>query len=177
MYADVKHVNTNIASTYDCIITGTSSPTGRFFASFAVLASHEDTDTWSTIYQFVKDLGVNPEFQMGDGAKAITKAGKKVFSDMSFHRLMCWSHVHAKILPQLKSVAAHKKEVSESILKDIVDLQWSVLNEKTFRKAFKLIENKYVDKYDVVLNGVLSKFFAYICEMCGLTALIKLWRR
>ena len=143
-------------------ITGTSSPTGRFFASFSVLSSHEDADTWSTIYKFVKDLGVDPKFQMGDGAKAITKAGKNIFDDKSFFRFMFWSHVHARILPQLKRVSAHNTLISDSILADIVDLQWSVLNEETFRKTFKLIEQKYLDKHDVVLNGVLEKFFAYM---------------
>ena len=46
---------------------------------------------------------------MGDGAKAITKAGEAVF-DVSTTRLMCWAHVHAKIVPKLKSVSTHNKK-------------------------------------------------------------------
>ena len=49
-----------------------------------------------------------------------------------------------------------------AILKDIMDIQWSALNEGTFRKSFKLLEKKYVGKYDAVLNGLINKFFSYM---------------
>ena len=99
---------------------------------------------------------------MGDGAKAITKAGFDIFSKDAVKRLMCWSHTHRNILPQLKSVTAHNKDVSNNILKDIVDLQWSVLNDASFYKVFGLLEEKYLGKYDNVFNGVLAKFFSYM---------------
>ena len=63
-------------------IAGTSSLTGKFFASCVVLSSHEDTRAWSEIYQYVHDLGVKPAYHMGDGAKAISKAGREVFGDL-----------------------------------------------------------------------------------------------
>jgi hypothetical protein len=44
----------------------------------------------------------------------------------------------------LKSVTAHNKGVSNNILKDIVDLQWSVLNDASFYKVFSLLEEKYL---------------------------------
>ena len=72
---------------------------------------------------------------------------------------MCWSHVHKNILPQLKSISTHNKSLADKILKDIDDIQWSVLNENSFRKSFKLLENKYLGKYDQALNVNLSKFF------------------
>ena len=76
---------------------------------------------------------------MGDGAKAITKAGEAVFDVSSTTRLMCWAHVHAKIVPQLKSVSTHNKKVADTILRDIDNLQWSALNEVSFGKGFALL--------------------------------------
>ena len=143
-------------------ISGTSTPTGRFFPSSCVLSSHEDSAAWAQIYKFVRDSNIKPSYQLGDGAKAITNAGNAIFSDMSFSRLMCWAHVHSNLLPQLKSVSAHNKSVYENILKDIIDLQWSALNEESFRKAFSLIEQKYIGQFDMVLNGVIAKNFLYM---------------
>ena len=100
---------------------------------------------------------------MGDGAKAISKADKETFGSEGPHsRLMCWSHVHRAIVPQLKSIATVNKSVSDKILKDIMDIQWCALNEGTFRKLFKLLEEKYVGKYDAVLNGLINKLFSYM---------------
>ena len=75
---------------------------------------------------------------------------------------MCWAHVHSNLLPRLKCVTVHNKTVSDNILKDIVNIQWSVLNEASFRKCFELLEAKYLGKHDVVLNGVLEQFFTYL---------------
>ena len=99
---------------------------------------------------------------MGDGAKAITLAGEEIFGVCSTTRLMCWAHVHAKILPRLKSVATHNKKVADTILRDIENLQWSALNEASFRKAFELLEKKYLWKHDLLLNGALEIFFSYM---------------
>ena len=99
---------------------------------------------------------------MGDGAKAITKAGNKVFDPSSTTRLMCWAHVHSNLLPQLKSVATHNKKVSDSILRDIENLQWSALNEASFRRGFELLEKKYLGRHDLVLNAALENFFSYM---------------
>ena len=52
--------------------------------------------------------------------------------------------------------------MSDGILQDIVNLQWSALNESSFRTSFKLLEEKYLHKYDTVLNGVVAKFFSYM---------------
>ena len=100
---------------------------------------------------------------MGDGAKAISKAGREVFSDLGrCHRLMCWSHVHRNIIPQLKCITTHDKNLSANLLKDIVNLQWSVLNESSFRQVFKLLEQKYLNKHSVIINITLEKFFKYM---------------
>ena len=70
-----------------CWFSGTSSSTGRFFASSAVIASHEDTKAWSSIYRYVSSLNINPTFHLADGAKAITKAIDEV---------LCPPHVLAR---------------------------------------------------------------------------------
>ena len=103
-----------------------------------------------------------PKFQLGDGAKAITNAGETVFVGHSFVRLMCWAHVHSNLLKHLKSVNTINKKIAEDILKDIDNLQWSALNEATFKAAFKLLEEKYLGKHDDVLNEVIKNFFVYM---------------
>ena len=144
-------------------VSGTSASTGRFFAACVILSSHEDTPAWSQIYQYLYDLGVKPAYHMGDGAKALSKAGREVFSDLDrCHRLMCWSHVYRNITPQLKSIGIHDKELSANILNDIQVLQWSVLNEESFKKVYTLIEQKYLGKHSPIINAALAKFFSYM---------------
>ena len=107
-------------------------------------------------------MGIFPAYQMGDGAKAITKAGDRVFSCIPFSRLMCWAHVHSNISSHLKSVSTHSKSIAERILQDITDMQWSALNLESFNKSYDLLEQKYQGKYESVLNGALSNFFSYM---------------
>ena len=95
----------------------------------------------------------------------MTKAGFEVFSKDSTKRLMCWSHVHRNILPKLKSVTLHNKTVADNILKDIVYLQWSVLNDSSFYKTFELLEKKHLNKFVDALNEVLVKFVSYLHEV------------
>ena len=59
---------------------------------------------------------------MGDGAKA-----------------MCWSHVHHNIVPRLKSIATIDKSLSEKICLNIMDIQWSSLNEAIFSENVSVI--------------------------------------
>ena len=75
---------------------------------------------------------------------------------------MCWPHVYRNITPQLKSVGTFDKEVAKEILHDIEFLQWSVLNEKSFKKVYGLLELKYMNKYDQPLNEAINKFFSYM---------------
>ena len=95
-------------------------------------------------------------------AKAITKAGNEVFAGHSFYRLMCWSHAHSNILPQLKSVSAQSKSVHDKLLSDLVNIQWSALNEASFKKSVDLVEKKYLDQTDAVMKSVISNFFEYL---------------
>ena len=121
-------------------MSGTSSPTGRFFGACAVLASHEDSKTWAAIYKFVHDYNnIVPSFQLGDGAKAITKAGNEVFAGHPFTRIMCWSQMHSNLFPQLKCVSTHNKTIADDILNDLISIQWSALNEVSFRKSVELL--------------------------------------
>ena len=93
--------------------------TGKFFETCSVISSHEDEKAWASIYKFIQGCGINPRYNMGDGVKA-----------------MCWSHVHHNIVPRLKSIATIDKSLSEKILLNIMDIQWSSLNEAIFLKMF-----------------------------------------
>ena len=62
----------------------------------------------------------------------------------------------------IKIVSTHNKTIADSILNDLVNIQWSALNEASFRKSVELLEKKYVDKNDALLNGVVAKFFSYL---------------
>ena len=81
-----------------------------------VLASHENTEAWSNIYKFVSDYcQIKPVHNLGDGAKAITNAGKEVFGDLvQFKRLMCWAHVHTNIHKHMKQILSNNKSVCDS---------------------------------------------------------------
>ena len=73
---------------------GVTSENGIFFGSLTVLASHEDIQALSEVYNFVHDYGGHFQYFMGDGAKAITSTQEKIFSDCdlckSGKRLMCY---------------------------------------------------------------------------------------
>ena len=125
-----------------------------------VLSSHEDAPAWAQIYQYVRDLGIDPEYNMGDGATAITKAGEETLPKSK--RLMCWSHVNRNVDSQLKPIRTRDKTVAKQICDDLDDLQWMVLNERSFYYVFHLLEEKYLNKYDDTLNKLLKTFFDYM---------------
>ena len=60
------------------LVAGVTSATGKFFGSMAVVSSHEDTEAWKELFNFVHSLGAHFQFRMADGAKEITKAGVQV---------------------------------------------------------------------------------------------------
>ena len=75
------------------------------------------------------------------------EGGEEVFSDCEdcrdSERLMCWSHVHRAITPQLKSLRLlNKKVVASDLLSDIEEIQWSA-NNSTFSSLVNLLEEKY----------------------------------
>ena len=74
------------------------------------------------------------------------EGGEEVFSDCEdcrdSERLMCWSHVHRAITPQLKSLRLLNKEVASDLLSDIEEIQWSAINS-TFSSLVNLLEKKY----------------------------------
>ena len=59
--------------------------------------------------------------------------------------------MHSNLLPQLKCVYTHNKTIADNILNDLIDIQWSA----SFRSV-DLLEKKYLDKNDDVLNGVVA---------------------
>ena len=58
---------------YPVFIVGLASPTGKFRISMVVISSHEDHTSQAKILSFVKSLGINPSFLMGELFSAILK--------------------------------------------------------------------------------------------------------
>ena len=98
---------------------------GSSFSSCVILSSHEDAPAQARICRFLLENDIKPINYMGDSAKAMTKAGRDEFCSIDR-----WSHVHRTILPQLYSIATFSAELSQNILNDIQDIQWSVLNHQ-----------------------------------------------
>ena len=63
-------------------------------------------------------------FLMGDGAKSISKAAREVFSGCDdcekSQRLMCWSHVHRALVPEIKKVSTFNKDVAKYLPSSII---------------------------------------------------------
>ena len=58
---------------------------------------------------------------------------------------MCWPHTCHNVVPSLKPIKTVSPVLAKKILEDIEALQWSVLNEPTFKFVFNLLENKYLN--------------------------------
>ena len=58
---------------------------------------------------------------------------------------MCWAHVFRNVTPRLGEVKKNNMEIGNAIMADIEFLQWSATNEATFRKAYTLLEQKYLE--------------------------------
>ena len=53
-------------------------------------------------------------------------------------------------------------DVGKSILNDIEEIQWSVMNEKTFRVVYELLEMKYANEdMEEDLKSLVDDFFQY----------------
>ena len=148
---------------YPVIIGGVSSET-NFFGTMVVLTSHEDTNAWKHIFNYVHELNIHPRYLMADGSQSITKACYEVFGSceqcQNLLRLMCWSHTHRAIVPQMKKIK--NKDIEKSLLKDIEEIQWSA-NMDTFDNMIDLVEEKYVKNktYDSSVIESLEEFFSY----------------
>ena len=77
--------------------------------------------TKCTLSTFVHERGSHPEFRMGDGAPAITKAGEDYDQCEDSLRLMCWSDVHHTVnkSSQFKHLRSVDKNLAEALLADI----------------------------------------------------------
>lgn len=75
---------------------------------------------------------------------------------------MCWPHVYRNVVPRLGQIKKNDIDMGNSIMSDIEDLQWSSINESTFRIAYDLLEKKYLEK-DVAdeLFSSIEEFFNY----------------
>ena len=64
--SDILHVDATYRlnwNRYPVMIVGVSSAQGKFFGSFAVLSSHEDTEAWKEIYSFVHRQDIHSTFR------------------------------------------------------------------------------------------------------------------
>ena len=137
---------------------GSSSSTGSFFGSGAILGSHEDHKAWEFLFQFVKKQNVEPKINLSDGDNAITKGLKSLFSNTK--RTMCWAHVYKNTKKKLASVKAHNEKVAKAIESDIKDLQWSAIDEETFETAYHLLVQKWKNKnFDASMKNLIIWFF------------------
>ena len=148
-------------------VSGTSTPTGKFFATHCMLSSHEDTKAWSESYMFLKNMNIIPKFRMGDGAQEITNAGTKVFGDDGV-RLMCWPHVYRNLVPRLSQIRKLNKVLADNVLDDIEFLQWSAVTE-SFDELFDLLESKYTEDQSQSKeeHDELCSFFRYFRAQWG----------
>ena len=148
-------------------VSGTSTPTGKFFPTHCMLASHEDTKAWEESYRFLKNMDIIPKYRMGDGAQEITNAGIEIFGD-SGTRLMCWPHVYRNIVPRLSQLRKMNRALADTVLEDIEFIQWSAVKE-SFDVLFDLLEKKFIDNHEYTTeeNKELIAFFVYFRNQWG----------
>ena len=148
-------------------MSGTSTPTGNFFATHCMLASHEDTKAWAESYRFLKNMDIIPKYRMGDGAQEISNAGTEIFGD-SGTRIMCWPHVYRNLTKRLSQLRKLNQTLADNVLEDIEFVQWSALNE-TFDVLFDLLEKKFItnEAYSKAEHDELIAFFQYFRAQWG----------
>ena len=148
-------------------MSGTSTPTGKFFATHCMLASHEDTKAWAESYRFLKNMDIIPKYRMGDGAQEISNAGTEIFGD-SGTMIMCWPHVYRNLTKRLSQLRKLNQTLADNVLEDIEFVQWSALNE-TFDVLFDLLEKKFItnEAYSKAEHDELIAFFQYFRAQWG----------
>ena len=79
-------------------------------------------------------------------------------------RLMCWAHTSRALdrSHQLSAVRAIDKVVATKIIEDVHFLQWSALNEKSFRTVFRLLVSKHSYPNRPNLHIAVQAFFDYM---------------
>jgi hypothetical protein len=80
---------------------------------------------------------------------------------------MCWAHTSRAIdrSAYLAWIRAVDKDVAKQVLQDLYMLQWSVLNEDSFRAVFKLLEEKHRYPGKPLLNSAVLAFFSYMRDV------------
>ena len=73
---------------------------------------------------------------------------------------MCWPHVSRNIGPKIRALPDKRK--AKQLLKDVETLQWSSTSEETFKRAYKLLREKYdVESENPEMDSSLKTFFEY----------------
>ena len=77
-------------------------------------------------------------------------------------RLMCWSHVHRAVVPQLRHLSSISKETGKALLSDIEEIQWSA-NCSTFKNLINMLEDKYLKSSNNTseITSAIKHFFTY----------------
>ena len=81
-------------------------------------------------------------------------------------RLMCWSHVHRAVVPQLRHLSSLSKDTAKALLSDIEDIQWSA-NNATFKNLVNLLEDKYLKSSNntAETSSAIQHFF-HLLKIC-----------
>ena len=82
-------------------------------------------------------------------------------------RLMCWAHTSRAVEKSayLAKVRALDKEKAMELVEDLHFLQWSVLNEESFRVVFTLYEAKHKYPENLDLHSAVQEFLLYLRDV------------
>ena len=82
-------------------------------------------------------------------------------------RLMCWAHTSRAVekLAYLAKVRALDKEKAMELVEDLHFLQWSVLNEESFKVVFTLYETKHKYPENLELHSAVQEFLLYLRDV------------
>ena len=80
---------------------------------------------------------------------------------------MCWAHTSRAVdrSAYLAKVRALDKEKATELVEDLHFLQWSVLNEDSFKAVFKLYEAKHKYPENLELHSAVQEFVSYLREV------------
>ena len=80
---------------------------------------------------------------------------------------MCWAHTCRAVdkSAYLAKVRALDKEKAIELVDDLHFLQWSVLNEDSFKAVFKLYEAKHKYPENLDLHSAVQEFLLYLREV------------
>lgn len=109
---------------------GHSDINRHFIPSFVALGLAEDTYTYASIFEALKDKGYTPKVVLGDGSAALTAAVEKALP--SADRAMCYAHMIRVIDKKKSSVDA---EDHQQLRKDVAHVLRYARSEPEFKQG------------------------------------------